>query len=562
MHLKKACFAALSLLSQVAPAGTPPALDLTLKPQSGANGIESLDIELRVVDPNVAAGKTLLRMPLIIVSAPTVRYDGDAIHASDARGPLVLTATDEAPTPQGIYRHWTADRDTVGPVTARYRAYPRKVDENTRNGPLFDLRSEAGGFNGAGISFLALPDTKEPYSVHLKWDMSAAPPSTRGVWSLGEGNVDTVLPAETLAFSYYALGPLKSFPPPNAGENGFTMYWLSDPPFDTVALAEGIQKFYGFAANFFHDEGGSYRVFIRRNPYRGGGGTALAKSFMFGYGLGKSAKLEDLQTLLAHEMTHNWPRIDGEHGDTAWYTEGMAEYYSLVFLRRTGIFDDAAFLREINERAAGYYTNPYRSLTNPQAAEKFWTDSEAQRVPYGRGFMYLARVDAQLQAKSKGSRSLDDLVREVHDRQEKGENIGVPEWIAIVKRELGPDAGREYADMVAGKRIVPPDNAFGPCLTPAPAPVRPFELGFDSMHMSVVHDLKPGSAAAKAGLREGDVLLEAPELDQLRKDPTLEVVAKIKRGDETREIRYLPRSAPIEGYQWIRNAPPNARCRS
>ena len=188
-----------------------------------------------------------------IVSAPTVRYDGDAIQASDAHGPLVLTATDESPTPQGIYRHWTADRDTVGPVTARYRAFPRKVDENTRNGPLFDLRSEAGGFNGAGISFLALPDTKDPYSVHLKWDMSAAPPGTRGVWSLGEGNVDTVVPAETLAFSYYALGPLKSVPRLSdsgtsgtttgdagaAAPNGFSMYWLSDPPFDTVALAAG-----------------------------------------------------------------------------------------------------------------------------------------------------------------------------------------------------------------------------------------------------------------------------------------------------------------------------------
>ena len=38
-----------------------------------------------------------------------------------------------------------------------YRAVPRAVDEHTRNGPLFDLREEAGGLNGAGFTFLAPP---------------------------------------------------------------------------------------------------------------------------------------------------------------------------------------------------------------------------------------------------------------------------------------------------------------------------------------------------------------------------------------------------------------------
>jgi predicted metalloprotease with PDZ domain len=103
----------------------------------------------------------------------------------------------------------------------------------------------------------------------------------------------------------------------------FSMYWFSSPPFDAPAVAASIESFYGFAARFFEDSGGTYRVFIRRNPFRGGGGTALRRSFMFGWGTGRTQTTSELQGLLAHEITHNWPRLDGaDHGATAWYTEG------------------------------------------------------------------------------------------------------------------------------------------------------------------------------------------------------------------------------------------------
>lgn len=528
----------------------PPALHLVMKPHATAGAIDRLDITLTIESPAIAAGQTLLRMPLLIVSTPTARYDGDAISASDTQGKLVLTAVDETPTPTGTYRHWTVDRATVGDVVARYRAPPREVSEKTRNGPLFDLRAEAGGLDGAGISFLALPDTHFPYRVQLEWDLSGLPAGARGVWSLGEGNVTRVEPAETLAFSYYAVGPLKSYPRDAAGP--FHLYWLTDPPFDTVELASHIQKFHGFAAKFFHDEGGSYRVFTRRNPYRAGGGTALRDSFMFGYGADKAPTIAELQSMLAHEMTHNWPKIDGEHGDTAWYTEGTAEYYSILLSYRAGVIDAAQFLKEINQRASGYYTNPFVRLTNPQAAEKFWTDSRAQTVPYGRGFMYFARVDAEIRAKSQGKRSLDDIVLDIARRQKKGETIGLPGWVERVTRALGPNAKAEYDDMVAGKLIAPPDTAFAPCLKPEAFNERPVELGFDRMRMSVVKDLQPGSAAEQAGLQEGDEILQITDLNEVRESANQEMVVEVKRGEQVLEVRYAPTGEPVPSYHWVR----------
>src|SRR5262249_1002047 len=145
--------------------------------------------------------------------------------------------------------------------------------------------------------------------------------------------------------------------------------------------------------------------------------------------------LDSMQSLLAHEMTHNWPAMEGEHGDTAWYSEGAAEFYSLVLSHRAGVMTNADFMKEINERASGYYTNPYRTTANPEVAKHFWNDWAAQRLPYGRGFMYLVQVDAKIRAKSQGKRSLDDLVVEVYAREKKQEKYGIPEWIALVTKE-------------------------------------------------------------------------------------------------------------------------------
>jgi hypothetical protein len=305
----------------------PPALDVVLTPHAAGGSVNRLDVRLRIASPGVAAGKTLLRMPLTIVSIPTARYDAAAIQASDERGPLTLVAVDEPPTPTGVYRHFDIERATAGDVVLRYGTSPRAVSSATRSGPLFDLRTQAAGIMGAGVYFFALPDTHYPYRITLKWDLSGMPVGSRGIWSLGEGEQSTVAPADTLAFSYYAAGPVKSEPANSRGN--FALYWIVEPSFKVVELADCIRKLYGYMSRFFTDEGAPYRVFIRADPYPGGSGTALAKSFVFGYGPDVETNGRDRQMLLAHEMVHNWPRLNGEvHSETAWYTEGTAEYYS------------------------------------------------------------------------------------------------------------------------------------------------------------------------------------------------------------------------------------------
>jgi predicted metalloprotease with PDZ domain len=69
-----------------------------------------------------------------------------------------------------------------------------------------------------------------------------------------------------------------------------------------------------------------------------------------------------------------------------------------------------------------------------------------------------------------------------------------------------------------------------------------YELGFDrerSLKDQRVRGLVPGSAAEKAGLREGDDLLGWQILVDTAKKTTLQV----RRGNQARDIEYFPRAA-------------------
>jgi hypothetical protein len=539
----------------------PPPLKVVLTPGADAGAIDRLDVEMRIAAPGLEAGGRLLRMPVNIVSTPTAAYDSGSIVARDDKGALELTQVEETPTPTGTYRHWIVDRPTAGDVIVRYGTSPRRVNSETRNGPLFDLRAQAGGLLGAGVYFFALPADDRKYDISVHWDLSRAPAGTRGISSAGEGDTQVVAPAETLAFSFYAVGPVKSEPADGKGD--FGLYWLAKPPFDIDRLASGIHRLYDFMSRFFGDQGTPYRVFIRGNPYPAGGGTSLNHSFMFGFGSDGTTIADGPQMLIAHEMAHTWPTLDGgEHSATAWYTEGTAEYYSALLSERSGAIDLERFLSVINDHAAGYYTNPYIALTDSEAGALFWKDSNAQRVPYGRGFMYLASLNAKMRSKYAGERSLDDLVLEVLDRQRKGEAFGLEQWVDLVVRELGPQARQDYYDMVAGKMIVPPANAFGPCFAIVEGQERPFVLGFDDMRLGVVRNLVAGSPAAQAGVREGDSIIALTPLGEVRDNPAKMMELTIRRDGRDVKISYLPRGAAVPAWHWVRDSRvPDSECR-
>jgi hypothetical protein len=552
----------LALTGADAPPPQPPQLHLTLHPVAEQGAVARVEVKLELQAPRLAAGAALLRMPLTIVGIPTAAYTASEIVARDARGVLALRTEDEPARPEGVYRRYLVDRATEGDVLVRYAAHPRVVGPSTNNGPLFDMRAEGAGFEGGGMTFLALPPTETPYRFSLDWNLADMPKGSRGVWSLGEGSVATISPAQQIAFSYYAAGPLRTYP---ADRTRFGVYWLNEPPFAMEILADRISRLYSTMAAFYAEPKSSYRVFVRQHPYRGVGGTGLARSFMFGYLPAAKPSVDELQDLLAHEIAHNWPAMEGEHGDTAWYSEGTAEYYSLIFSYRAGLLDRQGLLRAINQRANAYYTHPFRGLTNADAAKRFWSDPFVQQVPYGRGFLYLARTDGAIRAASGGKRSLDDVVKEIRRRQLAREPYGIPQWLDLVSAELGREKAEADFEWMKSGKAVTPDRAFSPCYKPVRADRPVFDLGFARRSLNddaILRDLEPGSSAAEAGLREGDVIVHYTDLKPLVADEKAEMVLTIRRDGGEQVVRYVPRGAPVEAWAFIDDASvPSEQCR-
>lgn len=538
----------------------PPSLDLVLAPW-GEDKVRGIRATMTVESPAIDAGEPVFRMPLKLVSMPTAAYEVDDISASDARGALALTAVEEEPTSSGRYRHYVADRATRGDLRVVFGTEPRAVDEDTRNGPLFDIRPQNGGFMGSGVYFMLLPaDDEQTYRITLDWDFSNAPQGTAAAWSLGEGRQEVIRPASTLRFTYYAVGDVKrADPDPDAT---FNMYWISEPPFDIDALADNIVTLFTEMATFFERPDAAYRVFIRENPHRGGGGTGFVDSFAFSYGTDDDSPEDGPLMLLAHEIAHNWTRFNADqpHPMTAWYTEGTAEYYKAVMAYRAGLLDREGLLEEINSMASGYYSNPYIDKSNAEAGENFWSDSLAQRVPYGRGFMYLVQVDAQIRAETEGRQSLHDLILEINRRQSEGEQIGNERWQELLAERIGEQARSGFEAMISGETIVPPDNAFAPCFRVYETEIRPFELGFDRMNLNRVTSLVEGSRAARAGLEEDDRIERFTPIDELRDDPKARMEITVERDGEKVTLDYLPRGEPRSAWLWENTEAPDAAC--
>lgn len=116
--------------------------------------------------------------------------------------------------------------------------------------------------------------------------------------------------------------------------------------------------------------------------------------------------------------------------------------------------------------------------------------------------------------------------------------------------------------MVAGKLIPPPRQAFAPCYRLVPATLTRFELGFSDTRPDLVKDLRANTAAARAGLREGDAIVKMTPLAGVRDNPSAEMAMEVRRGDESVSVRFLPRSEPAAGWQWQRVAGvPDSACK-
>ncbi|MBB5062655.1 hypothetical protein [Granulicella mallensis] len=526
----------------------PPPIVIVLKPHGIENTVDYIDVAIHLGAPDVGAGRTLVHLPLTIVSRPGIQLEAKDLKATDVEGVLPLGQSDMFATSSSTYRNYIPARATLGDVTLEYRAH---VNASKRNGPLFDLVGQPGGVNGAGVTFLALPDTNNVYAIDVQWDLSALAAGSRGISSLGEGEVKLVGPPEAALYMFYYAGAVKSY---TLASSRFTVYWMTEPPFNVQAFAASIGQIYKEETSFFKGSAPAYNIFIRQNSFLGLGGTALSHGFMLGYSRTGDENALAYRMLVSHEMIHNWPALSGDHIDTAWYSEGTAEYYSLLLSLRAHTNSMDETIEGLNSRVSAYLGNPLHTLNNRRVGEQFWKDLRAQTVPYGRGLLYLIHTNARIVQATAGQKSVDDVVLWVLNQQRAGKEIGNAEWVERVGSLIGAEAAKkDYEAMVAGSLDRVDPKAFSPCLVSVPAQIHEYDLGFDpqSFDSHRITGLNLSSAAAKAGLEEGDTIIDTSDTYRARMGQTNHLVLTVERGQNTLKIDYIPRSSQaISAFKW------------
>ena len=426
--------------------------DIALKPHMPAGQVESMDVALLLTDLPRTSGEELFRAQVETVTIPGCMPEN--VRITDDAGTVPFTQTDSTPYPYH-FLHYAVQRDITGTVRIAYTVKPRPFCEGDRCGPYFDLKAEDGGASSAGLSFLPEISGLEG-DISLHWDLSDCPEGATGICTFGEGDLSYHGTLDKLQQSYFIFGMVSSI---TDGDFGF--HWLTKPSFDVEAIAAYARDLFGRMSQFFRDDGKTYRIFMRKDPYPTSGGTALMRSYMFGWNETQPVSVKDKQNILAHEMVHNWPHLnDNPYGITSWYSEGTAEFFCVMLPFRMGLVSKEATLKEIQSRTDAYYTNPTRHLENIEAAKICWQDRRAQRLPYGRGFFFLANTDVKIRQATDGQYSIDDVVLDILEKGRKGVTLGNEVFLQTVKEISGVDVTADWETMRTGGHIVPIKGCF------------------------------------------------------------------------------------------------------
>lgn len=349
--------------------------------------------------------------------------------------------------------------------------------------------------------------------------------------------------------------------------------------FDDSELTDLVEKIVTVEREFMGDFGDPYFLVSvvptgpRATPESFSmGGTGLSNCFALflppGTEVGPSSPHRgQLLRLLAHEYFHTWTggKIAlAEPEELAyWFSEGFTDFYASRLLRRGGLIDDAAWAARMNETLKKLWLNP--AATQPATAiqRDFWKRPEVQQLPYQRGEVVALMIDEEIRRSSGGRKSLDDFMRELLADAGKRERAETDRLRTRIGRWTSPAFAESIRRVVVdGALPDPPSRISDPPAVRSEVQTHRYDPGFDvdaSLAAKTARGVREGSAAWRAGLREGQVIVG---FDVARGDPDRRVRLRIRDGESTKRIEFLPRGEALRAPLYRLEAPNEASRRS
>lgn len=280
-----------------------------------------------------------------------------------------------------------------------------------------------------------------------------------------------------------------------------------------------------------------YTFFFHFLPFGGGGmehayGTAIA----FPAGRLDAGWLE-FEATVAHEFFHLWnvkrirPQglepIDYIHGNDTrdlWLSEGVTSTYEELALVRSGLASRKEFYDRVANQIAALEKRPARLFQSAElSGMDAWLEGhrdyyrpERSISYYNKGELLGFLLDLGMRQASQGRAGLDDFMRALnHDFAQQGRFFQDSDLIALAGRLAGGafNAPAFFRDYVTGTQALDYGRYLGYAglnleeqAASEPDWGLRASMGFTGARDIQVESVDPGSAAAEAGLRVGDVI--------------------------------------------------------
>lgn len=420
-----------------------------------------------------------------------------------------------------------------------------------------------------GYDALVLPDRDPELPVRARFAFHGLARGAVVATSFGSGRA----PADTLRIAHTALGTLRHAVYTFAvAPHALRLYTTGTPGHavdvvvrDTLAMSDStlssvVQRVVRAERAYWNDAGPVHYLVTIGAASRGTlAGMRVANAFVADFD--PTRRLDDGVTVLfAHELMHEWvggtlhpvPSLD--EGALKWFTEGFTEHLSHRVPWRAGLVGDTGYVAFVGRALREHATSAARDLPWDEVTRRYWTDPAAQRQPYLRGELLALRLDALVRARDP-KRSLDDVLRTLAT-SDRGHAPLLTENVLVraFGRVIGDSVVRaELRVVLDGGPMTLPDGALGSCVDARIERQAVWDPGFDvdgSLTARRVHGVRTGSAADRAGIRDGQVIAAA---NIYRGDVTKPIELRVRGDSGDRRISYSPASealVPVQLLAW------------